>query len=235
VLAGRADRAQSSGGRLRIGRVLDWSEQDGEDDDMDLRTVSPDAPFVIMAVIIGGVALLLRVLIGLGPDRETRKIWMGGNVTWPLTHVRRFLAAIAIVAGVLAATGIRGPRGGQSSSGQGSRGEDVGSVGTGTNADMHGDQPPYAVRLTTASCREIGVALGVFHSRYARYPAALTDSLFLSILLVRPVTYLLAPTDGWDLPFQFVPGAGEYRLSSAGPDGVNATGDEIVCTIAPSS
>jgi hypothetical protein len=179
--------------------------------------------------------LLLRFLMGLGPGRESREIWIGGNETWPLAHVRRFLAAIAIMAGVLAAVGIRGPRAGQSGFGQGSRAEAVGSVGTGTSADMHGDRPPYAVRLTTASCREIGVALGVFRSRYARYPTALTDSLFLSILRVRPVTYLLAPTDGWDHPFRFEATAGGYGLSSSGPDGVDATGDEIVCTIAPSS
>jgi hypothetical protein len=181
-----------------------------------------------MAVIIGGAALLLRFLMGLGPDRESRGIWMGGNQTWPIAHVRRLLAAIAMVGGVLAAIGIRGPRAGQSGFEDESP-RAVSSVGSETSADMHADRPPYAVRLTRASCHEIDVALGVFRSRYASYPTSLTDSVFLSILRVRPVTYLSAPTDGWNRPFHFEAGAGGYRLSSLGPDGVDASGDEVAC------
>ena len=189
------------------------------------RSVVPDASYVVIAVIIGGAALLLRFLMGLGPGRESREIWMGGNQRWPLTAVRRFLAAIAIMAAAIAASVTMAQRTARSGPGQPlSR----------TSAEMRADGPPYPVRLTTASCNELTVALAVYRARYSRYPTALTDSVFLSILRVRPVTHISAPTDGWEHPFRFQASAGGYMLSSPGPDGVEATGDEIVCSAAPS-
>lgn len=105
-------------------------------------------------------------------------------------------------------------------------------VRTGTTVDLHGQRRSYAERFTAASCKELGDALRVFHQKYRRYPRSLSEHEFRTVLYGESARTRREPVDGWDRPFHYQPlSADQYRLKSAGADGVAETGDDVLCSV----
>lgn len=105
----------------------------------------------------------------------------------------------------------------------------IGLIGSIVAFNLVGIGKKARIQSTEASMKQIMAALKMYHGSYGYYPAAVGPDAIQALVnenLIDPPVQ-----DGWGREFDFYSPASNgaaYELISAGPDGIDATEDDIV-------